>query len=417
MTVSARVDTLADIHTERAYLGACLLSDSAVDAGRDILQPSDFTSDQHGNIWAAIVRQHQTGRADVITVANELGGNSLAYLQGLIAETPTISNAASYARRIVDLALRRQLLFVSDDIGRLGLGELPTQDAADAIEQARDRLAQIDMPIHRGAPDPDVDSFIAATDTEYDWLIPEFLERKDRILITASEGAGKSVFLAQLAVMAAAGVHPWTLDRVTPCNVLLVDLENPRRLLVRRLNWILGRVDRSRFDPQRLRPHSRTDGINLTDRADRHWLIDRCQANNADLLVIGPTYRMSSGVAERGDVGGEEQARKVTKALDEIRHRCDVALVMETHAPHGHNGGRDLRPFGSSVWLRWPEFGVGLRRDPDNPKRFTVDHWRGPRDVRLWPSAVLRDSGPWPWTPELPPSVKFKRPAPVQESF
>src|SRR5690606_32943343 len=111
--------------------------------------------------------------------------------------------------------------------------------AADAIEQARDRLAQIDMPIHRGAPDPDVDSFIAATDTGYDWLIPEFLERRDRILITASEGAGKSVFLAQLAVMAAAGVHPWTLDRVTPCNVLIVDLENPRRLLVRRLNWIL----------------------------------------------------------------------------------------------------------------------------------------------------------------------------------
>src|SRR5690606_401559 len=135
------------------------------DAGRDILQPSDFTGDRHGDIWAAIVRQHQTGRADVITVANELGGDSLAYLQGLLAETPTISNAASYARRIVDLALRRQLLFVSHDIGRLGLGELPTTDAADAIEQARDRLAQIDMPIHRGAPDPDVESFIASTDT------------------------------------------------------------------------------------------------------------------------------------------------------------------------------------------------------------------------------------------------------------
>jgi len=74
-------------------------------------------------------------------------------------------------------------------------------------------------------------------------------------------------------------------------------------------------------------------------------------------------------------------------------------LVMETHAPHGGNFGRDLRPFGSSVWLRWPEFGIGLRKEDDD--RYLVEHWRGPRDKRTWPTALQRRRE-WPWTAIMP---------------
>lgn len=399
--MSTTRDTLADPDAERAVIGACLLSDTAIDTAAPILTATDFSVLKHQWIWEALVEQHRHGRVDTVTLAAQLPNVEPGYLHELQNTTPSIGNAARYATIIADWKLRRDLLFAADEITQLACGGRATTDAGDAADQARLLLAGLDLPTGRGAPDPDIDSFVASVDTEYDWLIPGFLEYRDRFLVTAGEGAGKSVLLAQLAVCAAAGVHPWTFEQVTPRNVLIVDLENSPRLVTRRLNMLRGRVDRSRFDPQRLRIHVRSDGIDLTTRHDRHWLFDRCQANATEMLVIGPAYRMSAGVAARGDVGGEDHARTVTKALDEIRTRCGVALVMETHAPHAGHTGRDLRPFGSSVWLRWPEFGIGLRRDAENVDRFHVEHWRGPRDFRRWPKAVDRGAGKWPWTPVM----------------
>jgi hypothetical protein len=49
-----------------------------------------------------------------------------------------------------------------------------------------------------------------------------------------------------------------------------------------------------------------------------------------------------------------------------------------------------MRPYGASLWSRWPEFGIYL-----SPKG-TLTHWRGQRDERAWPEALER-SDPWPW--------------------
>lgn len=397
-----RSDTLADDDVERALLGACLLSDIAIEAATPILTPADFNTTRHQQIYDAIIEQHRHGRVDTVTLATALPNLEPGYLHQLQNAAPSITNAARYATTIADFKLRRDLIHAADQITRLANGNTVTTDAGDAADKARALLADLDLPAGQGAPDPDIDTFIASVDTRYDWLIPNLLEYRDRLLVTAGEGAGKSVLLAQIAVMAAAGLHPWTHELVPARNVLVVDLENGERLVTRRYAGIVGKVNRSMFDPQRLRIHVRTDGLDLTTRQDRRWLLDRCRANATELLVIGPAYRMAAGVASKGDVGGEDQARTVTKALDEIRHRCNLALLIETHAPHGNNFGRDLRPFGSSVWLRWPEFGIGLRRDQDNTDRYAVEHWRGPRDQRTWPTALEKRAGKWPWTPILP---------------
>lgn len=410
---------------EIALLGACLTSDLAYELASPIVEATDFHPPKHQNIWAAIETVATSGdRVDVLTVHAACPDPTvtLELLHELQNGVWSTTNAASYAERIISARLRRQLIHQAAEITRLGYGETGSVDAADACERARDLLADLDMPVGRGAPDPDIDTFVNSTATDYDWLIPDFLERRDRCLITASEGAGKSVLLAQIAVQAAAGVHPWTWERTTPRNVLVVDLENQPRLVARRFAKLRQKAGPD-LDPQRIRVHTRPEGLDLSSRRDRRWLIDRCQANNAELLVIGPAYRMTSGVAECGDIGGEDHARQATKVLDDIRYRCDVAMLMETHAPHGHGGGRDLRPFGSSVWLRWPEFGIGLRRQSDDEYR--VEHWRGPRDVRIWPTTLTRH-GHWMWNPTMPtgfyrqpdtPADLFDDTAPTQEQF
>lgn len=395
-----------DTATEEALLGACLLSDTAIEDSREIITPGDFLGIAHQHIYTAILTAHAHGQVDSFTVAeqlraagllDEIGGTDR--LVALTRAMPTISNAARYARIIADYAVRRSLILRAAEITELGWGE---HDAGVALDRARDLLAGLDVPNAVGAPDPDVDSFIDHTDVSYDWLLPGFLERGDRMLVTAGEGVGKSYLLAQIAVQTAAGVHPWTLKDVPARNVLYVDLENNSRLVARRMRTLRDKV-KAKLDPQRLRIHPKPEGLDLTARSDRMWLMDRVRANAAELLVIGPAYRMSAGPSAKGDIGGEDQARNVTKALDELRNRYGVALLMETHAPHGGIGGRDLRPFGSSVWLRWPEFGIGIRKDPDDQRdRFLVQHWRGPRDQRTWPVALHRNGGFWPWSPEMP---------------
>jgi len=71
----------------------------------------------------------------------------------------------------------------------------------------------------------------------------------------------------------------------------------------------------------------------------------------------------------------------------------NCALWIEHHAPLGSTmSTRDLRPFGSAVWSRWPEFGISLQPDPTavTPFVYDVRHFRGARDERPWPLKITR---------------------------
>lgn len=396
-----------DPAAEAAVLGACLISDAAIEAAEPFLTPDDFHDASNGNIWRSILATHQHGRVDEVTVAHDLKANghdgdryNIASLQALTATTPTVSNAGRYARIIANHAIRKRIILAAAKVTQ---DAWDNTDAESVVSSARTLFDGIDMPEGNPTPDPDFVEFMETHATEYDWLIPDVLEKRDRLLITAGEGAGKSILCAQIGVMTAAGIHCWTQAPIPPRNVAIIDLENSARLLTRRLGMLRSAAIQSgaMVDRSRLRIHARPEGIDLTTSAHRRWLIDRCQANQTELLVIGPAYRMSAGVASKGDIGGEDHARTVTKALDEIRNRCNVTLVMETHAPHGGNFGRDLRPFGSSVWLRWPEFGIGIRKESESQDRYSVEHWRGPRDQRMWPTTLQRGRR-WPWTAIMP---------------
>ena len=63
---------------------------------------------------------------------------------------------------------------------------------------------------------PDLYEFLAIVDPPSDWVIPGLLERGDRLIWTGFEGLGKSVVVRQLAVCAAAGVHPFTREPDRP---------------------------------------------------------------------------------------------------------------------------------------------------------------------------------------------------------
>lgn len=205
----------------------------------------------------------------------------------------------------------------------------------------------------------------------------------------------------QLAVSAAAGLHPFTGQRHDPRRVLLVDLENGERTLRRHLRALSEHCSRiGRPVSADLLVESVPAGADLTTPEGESWLSRLCEDAKPELLVIGPLYRMHAT-----DMAKEEPARHLTRVVDAMRSRYGCAVVMESHAPHAGINGRSLRPVGSSLFMRWPEFGYGIRKDKEG---FSFVAWRGPRDERSWPKK-LRRGGPneWPWVdathdPETP---------------
>lgn len=293
-----------------------------------------------------------------------------------------------HARRVHELAVRRRLI---EHASRA------VQQAADPACDARDVAAQLHVHAlilaESGDPVRPVHARTAAQflagPTDYEWLVPGLLERGDRLLLTGAEGGGKSVLSRQIAVAVAAGAHPFGGRPHEPRRTLLVDLENGDRPLRRHLSRLVTIAGRA---PETLWVEERQAGLDVTRAEDEQWLRGVCDSVAPDLLVIGPLYRMHSG-----DMSKEESARHLTVVLDGLRARHGCAVVMETHAPHGTGlGQRDLRPLGSSLFRRWPEFGLGLRTKDEDVTDLVS--WRGGRDDRDWPRQLRRGGpGEWPW--------------------
>lgn len=257
---------------------------------------------------------------------------------------------------------------------------------------------------------PDILDLVYNDMPDYDWLVPDLLERCDRIMITGKEGLGKTFLTRQIAVALAAGVHPFTFRNIKPVRVLVIDCENSKRQNRRTYRPIIdqARLDGSPLEQGQMRIIHRSDGLDLTDDEDAAWLLERVTAHAPELLVIGPLYRLHFG-----NPNNEESARKIAAALDAARVKAECALLIENHAGHGDptKAHRQIRPIGASLWLRWPEFGYGLRPVDEQVDWETDDvtdvdfmAWRGARDERAWPRALSRlprldrGKGPcWPW--------------------
>jgi hypothetical protein len=105
---------------------------------------------------------------------------------------------------------------------------------------------------------------------------------------------------------------------------------------------------------------------------------------------MGPLYK---AFLDPGNRTSEAVAIEVARYLDTLRNVYGMALWLEHHAPLGTSmTSRELRPFGSAVWSRWPEFGLALQPDPTHMGEYVyeVNHFRGARDQRYWPLKMKR---------------------------
>lgn len=244
----------------------------------------------------------------------------------------------------------------------------------------------------------DLHEFLAVEDPPSSWVVPGLLERGDRLIWTGFEGLGKSLAIRQIAVAASAGLHPFKNEFIPRQRVLYVDCENSDRQgrkYFRKLERV-ARMKHHRVPEQTLFLIHRPAGIDLSRPDDAAWLMERVTAHNPDLLICGPFYKLHAADSEE-----ERGARKVVAVLDAARVQADCALIVEHHTPHGANGQRSVRPFGSSLLMRWPEMGMGIMPNSEDwpCKNVKVMPWRGNRDERFWPRLLQwsENDDDWPW--------------------
>lgn len=225
----------------------------------------------------------------------------------------------------------------------------------------------------------------------FEWVIPGLIERGERVIVVAAEGVGKTMLARQVGILCAAGVHPFSFQRIPSIKTLTVDLENPERIIRRTSRSIavqaMHHAGVDRVDAYLL---SKPSGMDLLKASDRAILEEALDDLQPELLVIGPLYK---AFLDPGGRTSESIALEIAKYLDTIRTIYRCALWIEHHAPLGASSTtRDLRPFGSAVWSRWPEFGISLQPDPTAMGAYVYDvkHFRGARDERHWPIKMKR---------------------------
>jgi hypothetical protein len=166
-------------------------------------------------------------------------GFLLADLFGGIA---TAGNVTHYAAQVASTGLRRRLIQSAQGVIQRA------HELDDAVEVAE--WAVTEMSVTRdtlqtsAASDVDVHALLGEHISQ-EWVIEGLLAQGDRLVLTASEGLGKSTLLRQIAVCAAAGLHPFHSAPIDPVKVLVVDCENGRKLSRDRYRPLVAKATRS----------------------------------------------------------------------------------------------------------------------------------------------------------------------------
>jgi replicative DNA helicase len=141
----------ANLEAEQALLGCILYDNSAYERLGDNLRPGHFWEPVHQRLFAAMETSIRKGQlSDPTLLMDQFGADpalgdlgGIRYLADLVDRAPPAANAADYARAIYDLALRRELIRISGQVGADAADHTNEVSARDQIEAAESALYEL----------------------------------------------------------------------------------------------------------------------------------------------------------------------------------------------------------------------------------------------------------------------------------
>ena len=155
----ARLETAApnyrlapsNLDAEQALLGAVLVNNDAYYRVSDFLEPAHFLEELHRRIYEVATSLIKAGKvATPITLKTYLGDQDLGgggtvsqYLARLAAEATTVINAEDYGRTVYDLAIRRNLIAIGEDLVNVAYDAPVETSPRDQIEETERKLYEL----------------------------------------------------------------------------------------------------------------------------------------------------------------------------------------------------------------------------------------------------------------------------------
>ena len=224
-----------NVEAEQALLGAILVNNDAYYRVSDFPKPPHFHEPLHRKIFEVagdIIRMGRT--ANPVTIKTHLPADSKVgdltvaqYLARLAAEAVSIINAEDYGRAIYDLALRRSLITIGEDMVNIAFDaplDMPPQTQIEDTERRLFDLAE------NGRYDGGFQSFNDAVSQAIDMAGAAFerdgslsgistgiqsldarmggLQRSDLIVLAGRPGMGKTSLATNIAYNIAASYEP-----------------------------------------------------------------------------------------------------------------------------------------------------------------------------------------------------------------
>jgi hypothetical protein len=366
-----------------------------------ICDVADFNPGNYLDLAAIIVALLNTeGRVDPLMVMERCAAKSPTLVKFFTTEISDnhYSTPSYCATKVREYADRRRLEAAITRAAHHITTAAPIDAVLAALQQD---IAVLERPTDLEQATMTLDEILALPDADDAWVMRNMLRVGERAMFTGMEGGGKSVLLAQITIGAAMGVHTLSpaQERHEPVRTLVLDVENSMiqvRNNARKIHPILAEwTGRSSAPLEWVNERY----IDLANPVDAQRVVRLAKEKQPQLMVMGSVYKLASEGEKH-----EASFNAISRTVDRIRAETGAAVVLEAHTGHGFNNDRSkgsgMRPDGSSRWMRWPEYGMGMVPMGRNlPGIIELVPFRGARDDSVeWPRG-LRRGVLLPWEP------------------
>ncbi len=381
-----------NIEAEQALLGAVLVNNDAFYRVSDFLKAEHFYEPLHRKIFSVAQDFIRMGKvASPVTLKTflpaeeKVGEMTVAqYLARLAAEAVTVINAADYGRAIYDLATRRALIRVGEDMVNIAYDAPVDMSPQEQIEDAERRLFEL---AETGRYDGGFESFTDAVKTAIDMANAAYmrdghlsglatgfrdldrrmggLQPSDLIIIAGRPGMGKSSLATNVAFHIAHSYEPvqqadGSMAAASGGVVGLFSLEMSAEQLATRIiseqteipssKIRRGEITETDFEKlvacaqtmQRIPLYiDQTGGISIAQLAARARRLKR--QRGLDVIVIDYVQLMQ-GSSNRAAQGRVQEITEITTGLKALAKELNVPIIALSQLSRQVESRDDKRP-------------------------------------------------------------------------
>lgn len=264
MTLQLAVDntpSLTPIDAEQSLLGAIMLKGDVYASVASLVRPEHFFEQLHGRLFEIMGELSKAGRSiNPITIKpflpeGQMVGDSPVhkYLGALVANSMPSSSVESFAGLIREMALRRQLVAMCEDVREYAHNT--TMPVHEGTKEIVANLARIDAESRGGERQTDFGLTLGNaldtlsrnldTGTAMDWCLPEITDAVGKMRpgnlvgLMSDSGGGKSSISLQQAAYSSEQGHPTAFF-----SIEITDEEAALQIASQRLSISMDRLDR-----------------------------------------------------------------------------------------------------------------------------------------------------------------------------